>query len=57
LFCGCVLHEVATNAAKDGSLSTSGGMISIAWDTEGPNMILAWTEQGGLAAQPPLAHA
>ena len=50
MFCGCVLHEVATNAAKYGGLSASGGMVSIAWDTESLKMILTWTEQGGPAS-------
>lgn len=49
-----ILHEVATNAAKYGSLSVSGGTVSIAWRPEGPNMTLTWTEQGGPAiAGPP----
>ena len=48
-----ILHEVATNAAKYGSLSTSGGSISIVWRIEGPNVVLTWTEQGGPAVAGP----
>lgn len=49
-----ILHEVATNAAKYGSLSVSGGTVSISWRIEGPSMILTWTERGGPAiAGPP----
>jgi two-component sensor histidine kinase len=50
-----VLHELATNAAKYGALSISGGQISVSWDGK-PNgqattLILEWRERGG----PPVA--
>jgi PAS domain S-box-containing protein len=46
-----VLHELATNAAKYGALSTSGGQVSVNWDCK-PNgraaiLILVWRESGG----------
>lgn len=44
-----VLHELATNAAKYGALSESGGQVSIAWRVEGEFMVLNWTERGGPA--------
>ena len=49
------LHELATNAAKYGALSISGGQISVSWDGK-PNgqattLILEWRERGG----PPVA--
>jgi PAS domain S-box-containing protein len=47
------LHELATNAAKYGSLSTSGGRVGIEWSVEesGPDLVFLWKEIGG----PPVA--
>lgn len=46
-----VLHELATNAAKYGALSKSGGEVSVTWDrqsNENPtHLILVWRELGG----------
>jgi two-component system, chemotaxis family, CheB/CheR fusion protein len=50
LFLALVVHELATNAAKYGSLSTSGGRVEITWTIEGdPPTLLewTWTERGG----------
>jgi PAS domain S-box-containing protein len=52
-----VVHELATNAAKHGSLSTPQGHVVIGWkvDRSGPEALLrfTWAEQGGPpAAQP-----
>ena len=48
---GLALHELSTNAAKYGALSSEGGRIAIAWDeidgTEGRNLKLTWIESGG----------
>ena len=45
------LHELATNAAKHGSLSTSAGRVVIRWSVEqaegGPRFRFAWEEEGG----------
>jgi PAS domain S-box-containing protein len=52
-----MLHELATNAAKYGALSTAGGTVSVAWalrETGGePRCTLRWAEQGGPVVVPP----
>lgn len=42
-----VLHEVAINAGKHGSLSLATGRVSIAWRIEEGDMVLTWIERGG----------
>jgi two-component sensor histidine kinase/PAS domain-containing protein len=47
-----VLHEMATNAAKYGALSTRRGRIGITWQVSGDiekSVELVWQEQGGPA--------
>jgi two-component sensor histidine kinase len=48
------LHELATNAAKYGSLSGAKGKIDLQWQHE-PNgqLTLRWTESGGPAVKAP----
>jgi two-component sensor histidine kinase len=50
-----VLHELVTNAAKYGALSSPNGRVSVHWDplTGGgtPTLAIAWRETGG----PPIA--
>jgi two-component sensor histidine kinase len=50
---GMVLHELVTNAAKYGALSTPHGRVEVTWDYgSGPdsaNLILEWREIGGPA--------
>lgn len=41
-----LLHELATNATKHGSLSNEGGILAISWETEGDHVILRWEERG-----------
>jgi two-component sensor histidine kinase len=51
-----VLHELATNAAKYGALSTHSGRLELSWciETNG-GLLLVWQERGGVAcrATPP----
>jgi light-regulated signal transduction histidine kinase (bacteriophytochrome)/CheY-like chemotaxis protein len=49
-----VVHEMTTNAAKYGALSTPGGRLGIEWrcDVSG-DCVIDWQESGGPAVQPP----
>ena len=52
---GMAIHELATNAAKYGALSTSGGAINAAWeiDQTGRQLRICWTERGGPPVRQP----
>lgn len=41
------LHELATNAAKYGSLSTPGGSLQVDWSIANDEVHLFWKERGG----------
>ena len=48
------LHELATNAAKYGSLSKGGGRIELTWQHEPDGrLLLRWTEAGGPPVKKP----
>ena len=47
-----MLHELATNAAKYGALSTPAGRVAIEWAVESGRFTLVWRESGG----PPVAQ-
>ena len=48
------LHELATNAAKYGALSSAGGRVELEWTHAADGRLnLRWTETGGPAVQPP----
>ena len=50
---GMAIHELATNAAKYGALSRSGGKVSVAWEKLNEEFArLDWKETGG----PPVAE-
>jgi two-component sensor histidine kinase len=46
---GMAMHELATNAAKYGALSTRNGRVKVAWDLDRARRELQvrWTEHGG----------
>ena len=48
-----LLHELATNAVKYGSLSVPDGVIRVNWRREDGALMLDWVEQGGPPATPP----
>ncbi len=52
-----VLHELATNAAKYGALSTDTGHLSVRWEivttSEPPKLDLYWAETGGPPVRAP----
>jgi len=54
---GLVLHELATNAAKYGALSTEDGQLDISWkratDRGRLEAIVEWKETGGPPVSPP----
>jgi PAS domain S-box-containing protein len=41
------LHELATNAAKYGALSTDAGRVDLSWQIEPGKLELIWAESGG----------
>jgi two-component system, chemotaxis family, CheB/CheR fusion protein len=53
---GLVLHELAVNAVKHGSLSSPSGSVDLNWSVDlrngGRVLLFIWKEQGGAAAQP-----
>jgi two-component sensor histidine kinase len=42
-----VFHEMATNAAKYGALSTAQGHVHAAWRIEADQLLISWRETGG----------
>lgn len=42
-----LLHELATNSAKYGALSTPTGSLSVRWSVDGEKVELHWLEDGG----------
>ncbi|MGQ3015909.1 sensor histidine kinase [Phenylobacterium sp.] len=53
---GLVFHELVTNAAKYGALSTSEGCVRVRWqvrDQDGRRLELTWSEEGGPKVSPP----
>jgi two-component sensor histidine kinase len=54
---GMVLHELATNAAKYGALSTREGRVDVRWSLEGDaaerRLLIEWRESNGPAVHEP----
>ena len=52
-----ILHELATNAAKYGSLSTAEGQIDLTWSHEvDGRLVMRWKEMGGPEVHAPTRH-
>jgi PAS domain S-box-containing protein len=51
------LHELATNAAKHGALSSETGRIGLAWQLRPDALVLNWTESGGPPIAPPVTKS
>jgi two-component sensor histidine kinase len=52
---GMAIHELATNAAKHGALSTKSGSVDVTWqvDPQDRQLRISWTETGGPTVRPP----
>ena len=55
---GMVLHELATNAAKHGSLTRASGQVSVTWRVaedaaRRKTFVMSWTEMGGPTSDAP----
>jgi two-component sensor histidine kinase/ActR/RegA family two-component response regulator len=53
---GLAIHELATNAAKYGALSTPDGKLRISWDLQPDSLSIRWDESGGPRVAPPTAR-
>jgi two-component sensor histidine kinase len=47
------LHELVTNSAKYGALSSLSGHLSIVWQVQANNLVLSWEETGGPLVRKP----
>ncbi len=50
------LHELVTNSAKYGALSTLSGRLAIKWDVRGDALALTWAEDGGPPVEKPISR-
>jgi two-component sensor histidine kinase len=52
-----IMHELATNAAKHGALTTESGSVSVRWSLDAtssqPAILFQWKERGGPPVTPP----
>ena len=47
------LHELATNAAKYGALSSTSGRLELSWKIRDGNLVMHWSELGGPTTRVP----
>jgi PAS domain S-box-containing protein len=50
------LHELTTNAAKYGALSSLAGRLNLVWDLKDGYLVLSWNETGGPPVIEPKTH-
>jgi PAS domain S-box-containing protein len=50
------LHELVTNSAKYGALSTLSGRLSITWEIQGDMLKMVWEEKGGPLVNKPASR-
>ena len=50
-----LLHELASNAWRHGSLSTREGRVDVCWHIEDDDLVLSWQESGGAPARRPVS--
>jgi two-component sensor histidine kinase len=50
---GLMFHELATNAAKHGALSTPSGLLQVSWRMVGDRLSVIWDESNGPAVAAP----
>src|SRR5512139_493889 len=50
------LHELVTNSAKYGALSTLSGRLSVSWENDDGQLRLVWREEGGPPVQEPVSR-
>jgi PAS domain S-box-containing protein len=51
------LHELATNAAKHGALSSLKGKVTLTWTLRGDSLVMDWAETGGPQIAAPTARS
>ena len=51
------LHELATNAAKHGALSSLKGTLSLTWHMQDDVLMLSWLEEGGPRIKAPASRS
>jgi len=51
------LHELATNAAKHGALSSINGKLGVTWQLRPDALVLQWNESGGPPITPPTSRS
>jgi PAS domain S-box-containing protein len=54
---GLALHELATNAAKHGALSSMAGKVHLTWQLRPDLVVLEWVESGGPRIVPPATRS